>query len=115
MPRKTIDDVIADLEKIFSVFSSKTNFTVGEITTQSLGATIQGLRAKNTELENAKALAARLVNEITAGLAEAAQVQTRGLSGIRAAFGPDSSEYEQAGGVRTSERKTRATKTKTSG
>lgn len=106
MPRKTIDDVIADLEKILSVFSSKPpTFSVGDITATSLTATISSLRAKNAELENAKALAARLVNEITADLTAAGQVQTRGLSGIRAAFGPDSNEYEQAGGIRASERK----------
>jgi hypothetical protein len=31
---------------------------------------------------------------------------TRALSAIRGIFGPDSAEYDQAGGTRTSERKT---------
>jgi hypothetical protein len=113
MATKTVDNAVAALEKILSVFTAKPNFTVGEITKESLTATIAGLRAKNTDLENAKATAARLVNEITADLTNAGQVQTRGLSGIRAAFGPDSSEYEQAGGVRSSERKPRTKQTKT--
>jgi hypothetical protein len=33
------------------------------------------------------------------------ELTTRALSGIRGYFGPDSDEYEQAGGTRTSERK----------
>lgn len=115
MPRKTIDDVIADLEKILSVFilHEEQDFKIGDITRQSLATIIAGLRAKNAELEDAKALAARLVNEISVGLTDAGQIQTRGLSGIRAAFGPDSSEYEQAGGIRTSERKKAGPKKKT--
>lgn len=113
MARKTVDDLVAELEKILRVFRAKAPFAVGDITEQSLGTTISGLRGKSTELENAKTLVARLVNELNADLANAGQVQTRGLSGIRAAFGPDSSEYEEAGGVRTSERKKPEKKTKT--
>jgi hypothetical protein len=112
MARKTVDDLIADLEKILRVFEKNPEFKVGDITAQSLGATIQGLRAKSQELENAKTLATRLVNELDDQVGGGRQVQTRGLSGIRAGFGPDSSEYEEAGGVRTSERKKPAKKTK---
>ena len=105
MATKTVDNAIAALEKIRSVFVQHAELKVGDITEQTLGTTISGLRSKNADLENAKAAAARLVNEITDDLTNAGQVQTRGLSGIRAAFGPDSSEYEQAGGIRASERK----------
>jgi len=38
---------------------------------------------------------------------------TRARSGIRSVFGPDSTQYEQAGGTRTSERKTPTRKPKT--
>ena len=38
---------------------------------------------------------------------------TRVRSGIRGAFGPDSPEYSQAGGTRSSERKPRTVKPKT--
>ena len=37
---------------------------------------------------------------------------TRALSGIRGFFGPDSDEYEQAGGTRKSERRKPTRKTK---
>lgn len=113
MARKTVDDLIAELEKILRVFRSKTPFAVGDISEQTLGTTITALGAKSRELEDAKTLVSRLVNELNDQLTNAGQIQTRGLSGIRAAFGPDSSEYEEAGGVRTSERKKPAKKTKT--
>lgn len=38
-------------------------------------------------------------------------LNTRALSAFRGIFGPDSSEYDQAGGVRTSERKKPAART----
>lgn len=113
MARKTVDDLIADLEKILRVFRSKSNFAVGDITEATLGTTITSLRSKSSDLENAKTLVSRLVNELNADMTDAGQIQTRGLSGIRAAFGPDSSEYEEAGGVRTSERKKTGPKKKT--
>lgn len=39
-------------------------------------------------------------------------MNTRALSMVRSQFGPDSAEYDQAGAVRTSERKTPVRKTK---
>lgn len=105
MARKTVDDLIAELEDILLVFKANSGFKVGDIDEQKLGATISALRTQSLELENTKALMTKLVNDLNAAIAGGQQVQTRGLSGIRAAFGPDSSEYEQAGGVRTSERK----------
>jgi hypothetical protein len=111
MARRIVDDLIAKLEKLELVFRNKT-LSVGDLAHKSLAATVATIRGKNQELEEAKTLVRRLVNEVNAAVAEGRQIHTRGLSGIRAAFGPDSSEYEQAGGVRSSERKKRTTKKK---
>ena len=46
-----------------------------------------------------------LSNQRNARTAALTDLTTRALSGIRGFFGPDSDEYEQAGGTRTSERK----------
>lgn len=111
MARKTVDNLIAKLQKLELVFRNKT-FSVGDLTDQSLAATVASIRGTSRELEEAKTLVRRLVNQVNAEIAAGQQIQTRGLSGIRAAFGPNSSEYEQAGGVRSSERKKRTTKKK---
>lgn len=112
MARKTVDNVVAELDAIFRVFDGETDLKIGDITRQSLTATISGLRAKSAELEAVKAQVTTLVNSLDADLAAAVEIQTRGLSGIRAIFGPDSSQYELAGGTRKSERK-KPTKKKT--
>jgi hypothetical protein len=104
MARKTVDDLVAELEKITLVFKKKA-FTVGDIDEKKLGETATGLRGKSKELEEVKVLTTNLVNQLNGLIAAGQDMQTRGLSGIRAAFGSDSTEYEEAGGVRKSERK----------
>jgi integrase len=50
----------------------------------------------------------------TEKLAAISSVTTRARNGFRAIFGPDSSQYEQAGGTRASERKRPAPRKKPS-
>jgi hypothetical protein len=51
-----------------------------------------------------------LLNDIGAKMKAVSDVVTRARSGMRAFYGPDSTQYEQVGGTRTSERKRRAPK-----
>ena len=46
---------------------------------------------------------AALSNDLEDGTNELASIRTRALSGFRAVFGPDSTQYEQAGGTRQSD------------
>lgn len=54
-----------------------------------------------------------LYNALLQSEKEAADMSERMLAGVAARYGKDSSQYEQAGGVRKSERKPRTKKTKT--
>ena len=56
---------------------------------------IEGLRDKLTQALNLRDDSAGALNGLN----------TRALSAIRGIYGPDTTEYEQAGGTRTSERK----------
>jgi len=53
-----------------------------------------------------------LTNDLNVQVNELAGITTRARSGFRAVYGPDSTQYEQAGGTRASERK-RPSKKKT--
>jgi len=70
---------------------------------EALNEQIADARHELKRLQDHRADAARLVN----------RYNTRALSAICGVFGPDSSEYDLAGGTRTSDRKspTRTTKT----
>jgi hypothetical protein len=106
MPKKnSVDEVIADGERIIRVWRDNPTFTLGEITLPQLEAKIASLRALRGQIETARTQLTQLVNDSNANLADINNVTTRARSGFRAFFGPDSSQYEQAGGTRASERK----------
>lgn len=113
MPRNlTVDDVIADGERIIRVWRENPPFTLGEITLPQLEAKITALRMLREQIESARTQLTQLVNQSNASLNDINNITTRARSGFRAMFGPDSSQYEQAGGTRASERKRPAARKK---
>ncbi|MGB9178937.1 MAG: hypothetical protein WCB68_06765 [Pyrinomonadaceae bacterium] len=111
MPTKySPDAVLADSDRIARVWTENTTFTLGEITLPSMQGNMTGLRQKRERIEQLRMEMTALNNQVIEETAELANINTRALSGIRAVFGPDSSQYEQAGGTRTSERKRPASK-----
>ena len=71
-------------------------------------------RAKLNAYNQTLALADQQANEIGAAEQAANDYSTRMLAGIGALHGPDSNEYEMAGGTRRSERKRPSSKKKPS-
>ena len=57
------------------------------------------------QIETLRNQLTKLVDEKDDAAAGLSDLNTRALSAIRGIFGPDSAQYDQAGGVRTSERK----------
>lgn len=111
MPSKyTPDAIIADGEQIARVWKENPTFTLGEITLAMLESKIADMRQARDEIETLRTQLTALVNESNAKAAELANINTRARSGFRAVYGPDSSQYEQSGGTRTSERKRPAKK-----
>lgn len=106
MPRgKSHEAVLAEGEQIMRVWDANQTFVMGEITRASFRTLLDTYRAKRTEVDDKRADLARSVDDLNdlAGQVNAGVVRAR--SGIRAFFGPDSAQYEQAGGIRQSERK----------
>ncbi len=101
----SFDSVIASSEQIARVWQENPTFTLGEITLQSLQSKIASLRQKRDQVETMRTQLMALTNEVGELTTEMATINTRALSGFRATYGPDSTQYEQAGGTRSSERK----------
>lgn len=113
MPSKySFDGLIADGEQVARVWADNSTFTLGEVTLPSLQSKITALRQKRDQAETLRTQLMGLTNELSAQSAELAKIITRARSGFRATYGPDSSQYEQAGGTRSSERKRRSSKKK---
>ena len=71
---------------------------------------IEALAASLSEYNDTLSRLDRLTNDIDAGEAQLREKNRRMLAATGAHYGPDSSEYETAGGTRTSDRKAKTKK-----
>jgi hypothetical protein len=108
--RYTIESVIADCERIARVWAENPTFTLGEVTLAKLQAKIAEAQAEREQLDALRMQMTALSNKLDESSAELANIRTRALSGLRAVYGPDSTQYEQGGGTRQSEKRRPARK-----
>ena len=107
---KVNEAALGDGDTLVQVWTDNPTFSMGELTLPTVKAKIDDLRAKDKLVDDARTDLSRLVDEANDARDEIAQIVTRGRSGIRATFGPNSPQYAQVGGTRASERKPRSTK-----
>lgn len=107
----TIGSVIAEGAKIVDVWTANPTFTLGPVTLEIFKAQMTELQAATAAVESKRTELTGLINARDGKSGNVSELVTRARSGIRAAFGPDSTEYEQAGGTRRSERKPAKRKT----
>jgi hypothetical protein len=111
MPTKySAETVLTDIEKIVRVWADNPTFTLGEVTLQNVQAKIAEARQKIDQLEDLRMQSTTLTNSLNERVSELAAIRTRGLSGFRAVFGPNSTQYKLAGGTPSSERHRPASK-----
>ena len=103
--RYKLDTVLADCERIARVWTDNPTFSLGEVTLAGFQGKITGARQKREQLATLRMQVAALSNELEEDTTELASIRTRALSGLRAVFGPNSTQYEQGGGTRQSERR----------
>jgi hypothetical protein len=116
MPKnKTIDAILAEAEQIARVWADNPTFSLGELTLAQLQSKITSLRAKRDHAQDLRTQLTAATNDTNTEGDDVSALITRARSGIRAVFGPDSNQYEQAGGTRQSERKRTARKPKSDG
>lgn len=101
--RYSTDSVLTECERMARVWTENPTLSLGEITLAGFQAKIAETRQKREQLETLRMQATALANEIELNTNELAALRSRALSGIRAFFGPDSTQYEQAGGTRQSD------------
>ena len=101
--RYSTESVLTEGDRIARVWADNPTFSLGEVTLASLQAKLADVRQKREQLETLRMQVAALSNDLEEGTNELASIRTRALSGFRAVFGPNSTQYEQAGGTRQSE------------
>ena len=107
---KAISEVLFQGDQLVRVWIANPTFSMGETTMQTMQGMLTDLRAKETLVHEARTELTRLVDEAKDHALAVNSMVTRGRSGIRATFGPDSIQYDQVGGTRLSDRKPRKSK-----
>jgi len=101
-------NVVEDADKIIGVWQANPAFSMMGITLDEFKAATDDIRSRDATIKARRQELTGLVDERDDKALVLSEWVSRALSGIRSNFGPDSAQYEQAGGTRKSERKTPA-------
>ena len=120
LKKPSAEKALADAANIEKVWVANPTLTFGKdgdpenpkVTLADYQAVIQKVKDLLKQIEDARSALTKLVDnkDDTAGILT--DRNTRALSMVRGQFGPDSAEYDQAGAVRSSERKAPVRKAK---
>ena len=110
MPAKvSADQTLTDSTGIAKVWKENPAMTLGKddekVALKDYQASIKAVSAFNEQIEDLRDQLGGLINHRDDAALVLSGYNTRALSAIRGIFGPDSTEYDLAGGIRTSERK----------
>lgn len=103
--KKTVDSVIADADRLALVWGENSKFSLGDVTLDGLKGEVDKLRTLKQSRDEARVNLSKLVDNTNDQMKLVDGYNTRGRSGMKAIFGPDSAQYAQVGGTRQSERK----------
>ena len=99
------DKVLADGARIATVWEANPDFRLGAVTLAEFNAAATALQQVVAQVEALRTQLTGVTNARDDQASALSELVTRARSGFRAVYGPDSSQYEQAGGTRKSERK----------
>ena len=103
------DLALADSTGIAKVWKANPTMTLGKdpekVALKDYQASIKAVTDFNDQIDELRHQLGGLIDERDGAALTLSGYNTRALSAIRGIFGPDSTEYDQAGGTRTSERK----------
>ena len=95
----------AEGAKISKVWTDNADFKMGDVTAAKFTSACDALRDSHNEVEAKKLELTALVNERESAANTVRDLAVRARSGFKSVYGTDSTQYEQAGGTRKSDRK----------
>ena len=106
--RNTLNSTIASADRLIQVWSENIKFSMGDVTLDGLKLEVDKLRNLKRSRDELRVKLSKLIDDTNDQMKLIDDYNTRGLSGMRAIFGPDSAQYAQVGGTRRSDRKPKA-------
>ena len=106
MPKgRSFDEIVADIEQLIRVWTARPELALAGLTREGVAAKLAGFKTKRAGVEDLRTQLTAAVNDINQEATELVDIGNRGRSAARGQFGNDSTEYEQLGGKRASDRK----------
>jgi hypothetical protein len=106
MPKKATD-IIASADRVRHTWMANPTFSLGDLTLNDFMTAHSALMALEGTVDSKRHELQGLVDNRNDKAKALKELSSRALSGFRAVYGPDSSQYDQAGGTRMSKRATR--------
>ena len=107
---KSFDAILADAEMLIRVWTANPKLSLGDVTRPAVEAMVATFKTTRANADDLRTQLTKAIDDVNDQADELASITVRGRSGVRAQFGPDSTQYAQVGGTRASERKPRKPK-----
>jgi hypothetical protein len=106
----SFEDIQAQANQLLRVWAENPKLALGDLTKGQFSDTVAAFTSARTEVDDLRNQLTRAINDLNAKAAEILAITVRARSVARGQFGPNSTQYEQLGGTRTSDRKPRTKK-----
>jgi hypothetical protein len=103
--KTSVSTVLKKAAKVVDVWDANPDFVLGTVNLDSFKASIEAVKAAGATVETKRTELTGLLNDRDNQAATLNDLVTRARSNVRGTFGLDSTQYEQVGGIRRSERK----------
>jgi len=107
---RNLDAVLADANRLVQVMTENPSLVLGDLTLDVVKAAVTKLNALKQSRDQMRVSLTKLVDDTNDQTKLVNSYVTRGRSGVKAVFGPNSAQYDQVGGTRQDERKPRSSK-----
>ena len=105
MAGKSFDEILAGADQLIRVWTANPTLSVGDVTLPMFQTKVTTFRTTRAHTEDLRTQLTQSVNDGNAQADEILDLTVRGRGGAKAQFGRDSTQYEQLGGTRSSDRK----------
>lgn len=103
--KNKVEDTLTDAAKVVDVWEANPSFVMGTVSLDTFKASMTTLEAASGTVESKRTELTGLMSNRDVQAQAMSDLVSRARSGVRAAFGVDSTEYEQVGGTPRSKRK----------
>ncbi len=107
----SFDDIKAQAEQLLRVWNDNDDLALGDLTKAQFKAMVDAFNTTRASVDGMRTQLTKGVNDLNGQATDILGITVRARSVARGQYGPNSTQYDQLGGTRASERKPRKKKT----